>query len=197
MQALVTLLKPQFLPECTDRINCNQLQEAGFSEEDTYVYTEEEESKMRLANLMLSMIWWFESYLPIMVWYLWRRPNIREMMLSGTNLSYHFAFNFMWKAHYFVFQIPAIVSIFTAFGSQTVNHFYILLNFWVGVVLGGFVVFLNFLFWLIALVQFVPYGDFTLTKGRIAAEIFLYLIFTIGMGFFARFALVPGAYEWL
>ena|ERR1719188_638146 len=99
-----SLFKPQFLPECIDRIECEGLQtEAGLDEVDNYVYTEAEEKKMMQANIVLGIIWWMLSYFPILMWYLWRRPNIRKMKLDGVNLSYYFAWNFMWKAHYFVF----------------------------------------------------------------------------------------------
>ena len=90
---------------------------------------------MYLASVFLGSAWMLEAYLPILVWYLWRRPEIRN--LKESNPWYYRAWNFMWISHYFVFQVPAIIWPFTYLGSQTVNYFYILVNYWVGTVMGG------------------------------------------------------------
>ena len=153
------------------------------------------ESELMGASIIIGVIWVALTYVPIMTWYLWRRPGIREMMLQDINKDYYNAFNFMWKSHYFVFQLPAIVFPLTFLGSQTVNHFYMLLNYWVGTVLGGIIALISTLLWIVALIRYTPYGD--LQKQHIVAEIFAYIFLTFGLWLIAFNEWVPKAYEYL
>ena len=90
------------LIECTDDITCPvRPSTAPIRIDDEYVYTEMEERELRNANIMLGAIYWGLSYVPIMTWYLWRRPNIRASM--DINPWYNRAWNVMWMLHYFVF----------------------------------------------------------------------------------------------
>ena len=146
------------------------------------------------ANIIIGIIWVALTYVPIITWYTWRRPGIREMM--DINPAYYTAFNFMWKSHYFVFQLPALVFPLTFVAkSLTVNHFYILINYWIGTVLGGIIASVSTLLWIIALIRYTPYGD--LDEQHIVAEIFAYIFLTFGLWVIAFNRWVPLAYEYL
>ena len=150
MQNLATILPTNFV-ECTGGCPSDVLEAANRTDED-YVYTEEEEAELRRANQILTIIWWAEAYVPIFTWYLWRRPGIRAMM--DTNSWYHRAWNTMWMSHYFVFQLPAIIALLTFLGNQSINHFAIFLNYWVGTVIGGITAIITTLTFFIALSTF-------------------------------------------
>ena len=126
---------------------------------------------------MLTSIWWGLSYAPILTWYLWRRPGIREMM--DKNSWYHRAWNTMWMTHYFVFQLPAIVSLMTFLGNQSINHFAILLNFWVGTVVGGFTAAVTTIMFVIALATYSQVGDLVIQY--VVAELVMYIFLTFGL----------------
>lgn len=103
---------------------------------------------MKAKSYVLGTLWWALAYVPIIAWYTWRRVGVRAMM--EVNSWYHLAWNFMWMSHYFVFQLPAIIWPLTYLGSQTVNHFYILINFWIGTIGGGAIASIATVLWIVA-----------------------------------------------
>ena len=64
----------------------------------------------------------------------------------------------MWMSHYFVFGLPAVVWPFTYFGSQTVNNFYMLVNYYVGTIVGGSIALASVLLFISALFDFTAVG---------------------------------------
>jgi hypothetical protein len=148
---------------------------------------------MLTAHIILGSIWWTLAYLPITLWYTWRREGIREDM--ETNSWYHWTWNFMWMSHYFVFQLPAIIFPFTFFGSQAVNHFYILVNYWIGLIGGGIVAAIVTVAFIITLATHTDTDN--VTRTLIALELVTYLTFTVGLAVFSAFAMEDRAYEWL
>ena len=117
----------------------------------------EEYNELLMANHILGAIWVLHAWLPITLWYTWRRPNIRAY--RTVNPWYYTAWNFMWMSHYFVFGLPAIVWPFSYFGSQTVNNFYMLVNYYVGTIVGGGIALASAIFFIFALVDFTAVGN--------------------------------------
>ena len=97
------MLAPASFIECTDDIQCPILPQPSPSSklEHDGVYTADEVAELRTSAILLGGIWWSLTYVPIMTWYLWRRPGIRAMRF--VNPWYHRAWNTMWMSHYFVF----------------------------------------------------------------------------------------------
>ena len=85
----------------------------------------------------------------------------------------------MWMTHYFVFQLPAIVSLMTFLGNQSINHFAILLNFWVGTVVGGFTAAVTTIMFVIALATYSQVGDLVIQY--VVAELVMYIFLTFGL----------------
>ena len=149
---------------------------------------------MRMQNVAIGIIWLSLSYVPITAWYGWRRVGIRQMRTE--NKWYHIAWNVMWMSHYFIFQLPAIVFPLTFLGSQTINHFYILLNYYVGTIVGGVAAATTVVFFIIAAFTYTAPADGPALQ-IVVAELFLYMFATFGVWSIAVEFLVPGAYEWL
>lgn len=82
----------------------------------------------------------------------------------------------MWMTHYFVFQLPAIVGLMTFLGNQSINHFAIFLNFWVGTVVGGFTATVTTIMFVIALATYSPVGN--LLTQYVVAELVMYIFLT-------------------
>jgi len=148
---------------------------------------------MRTAHIILGSIWWTLAYLPITLWYTWRREGIRED--KDENTWYHWTWNFMWMSHYFVYQLPAIIFPFTFFGSLSVNQFYILVNYWIGLFGGGIIAAITTVAFIITLATHTDTSN--AGRGIIAIELITYLTFTVGLAVFSSFFLEPKAYEYL
>ena len=112
---------------------------------------------MKKASYALGLMWVTLSYVPITAWYAWRRPSIIAM--KEENPWYHRAWNFMWMSHYFIYQIPAFVWPFTYYSYVSINHFYMLVNYWVGYVAGGIASGITIVLFLIAFLTFTESGD--------------------------------------
>ena len=150
-------------------------------------------NQMMAANVILGIIWWAQTWVPITAWYAWQRPAIRAA--RATNWAYHLAWNFMWMSHFFIYQLPAIIFPFTFFHIITVNQMYILVNHWIGKVVGGMAVIGTEVLFALALVQT---SDWTaITSSAIIVEMVLYLFFTVGLGLIVYEEIEPLAYEYL
>lgn len=181
----------QALLQCVDDKPCNM--ETKNALRVNPIVTEKDEKSMLIAHIMLGMSWWLVAYLPIIFWFAWRRTNV--LANKSTNKAYYVTWQFMWIAHYAVFQFPALVFPFTFFGSQTVNHFYMLMNWWMGLIGGSAVAAVTLIMFIIAIAahQDIP----SLKRSIVATELILYLVFTVGIGVLSYFALVKKAYAWL
>ena len=148
---------------------------------------------MLVSHWMLGLTWWLAAYLPIIFWFGWRKT--KTLAYKSTNKVYYFTWQAMWIAHYAVFQFPALVFPFTFLGSQTVNHFYMLMNFWMGLIGGGVVVSLVMISFVVAI---AAHSDLPhLKRAIVATELILYLVFTVGFGVVDYFFLVKKAYAYL
>ena len=149
---------------------------------------------MRLKNIGIGIIWVCLAYFPAIAWYVSRRNGSSAVMAS--NRWYNLGWQFMWISHYLVFQLPAIVFPLTLLGSQTINQFYILVNYWLGTLAGGVVASITALFWLVAIFTYTSVSGGP-SLGIVITQLSLYLLATFGAWFAAYKLLVPGAYEWL
>ena len=148
---------------------------------------------MLTANIILGIIWIAQTWVPLTTWYAWRRPAIRAA--REVNWAYHLAWNFMWMSHWFIYQIPAIVFPFTFFHNQTVNHFYILVNHWIGQVIAGIAVVITEALFFLALVTTQDHT--AISTSVIILEMILYLFFTVGAALISYNEIEPLAYEYL
>ena len=183
------------LIECSDEVGGIQCPEDALLSNVKIEYTDAEIALMRRDNILLGIIWWTLSYVPITAWYAWRRVGIRAMM--DENPWYHRAWNVMWMSHYFVFQLPAIIFPLTFLDSQVINHFYILINYWIGTLVGGVDAAVVLVFWIIAAITFTEVDSNNLKLQHVIFEIFGYATLTFGLWFAAFEYIVPGAYEFL
>lgn len=148
---------------------------------------------MRNSAIALGLVIMFQAYTPLIVWYSGRRTDIQA--LKATNESYYKAWNFLWISHFLVYQLPALLFPFTFLHSQTVNDFYMLINYWVATWLGFSTTMTNTLLFLIALIKFEDEPD--LSVGVIVMELLGYLVLTAGVWFGSMLWLVPDAYIYL
>lgn len=155
--------------------------------------SQKEEQMMLISHIMLGTSWWLIAYLPIVFWFAWRRKLTLEN--KTTNKVYYFTWQFMWMAHYAVFQFPALIFPFTFLGSQTVNHFYMLMIWWMGLIGGGTVASVVVISFVVAI---AAHKDLpSLKRAIVATELILYIVFTVGIGVLSYFLLVDKAYAYL
>lgn len=149
MQALVSTLQPAFLIECTDQ-ECLDLANSGEASKKDVIEVEESDpgEVTSLPSLILGVIIILEAFLPLLMWSLLRSTDIEAAF--DLNPWYTRAWKWMYMSHYFVFGLAALLWPFTFLGSQVVNDFFMLENFFVTTILGFIFVTINLILFLMA-----------------------------------------------